>query len=351
MREEDAQREASVSNQDELRSELGLSVWQGFYDFVHSHRWTWASFAVHGIMLACLALLPPRGSALALDMLSEDARYARYLATALEQTTSDVQSITELLQGEPSGGAAQPGDQGKAGKPAADARPKRSSGSVAEPAKSAPTEARSVGILGVLAAHSTWLDARGKFEQGAGFGYEPGEALGSLLGAQLGDSSGFGALGMRGTGRAGAGGVAGSIGVGRLVTGDATGPGGHGRAHELMPMGRRSHVPRVISSGAEVRGSLSKESIRRVIQRHLNEVRFCYEEALRRRPELAGRVQTAFLIAPSGAVQQASIAESSLNSPEVEDCIVRAVRRWPFPAPEGGGYVTVRYPFLLEQAP
>jgi len=302
-------------------------------------------------MLTCLALMPPRSSALAVDMLNEDVRYARYLAAPIEQTEADLDALEEVLKGDAPGGKAHEDVEGEAGKPAADKRPKRMGGGAPRPATDVRTAARSAGILGVLAAQpAAWLGGNGKFDRGDGYGYEPSEALGKLFGDELGDSGGFGSLGMRGTGRRGGGGVEGSIGVGRLATGEGTGPGGHGSARSLMPTGRKSHVPRVIVHDAEVRGSLSKETIRRVIQRHLSEVRFCYEEGLRKRPDLTGRVQVAFLIAPSGAVQQASIVDSSLQSVEAETCIASAVRRWTFPAPDGGGLVTVRYPFLLEQA-
>jgi TonB family protein len=100
----------------------------------------------------------------------------------------------------------------------------------------------------------------------------------------------------------------------------------------------------------ETQGSLSKEVIRRVIQRRLNEVRFCYEENLRNLPELAGRVEVKFVISPAGAVQAASIAKSTLlgDDARTAQCINQAVKRWSFPAPEGGGVVIVQYPFLLE---
>ena len=112
--------------------------------------------------------------------------------------------------------------------------------------------------IGVLAAHPTLANGNGKFEIGEGFGYEPSEALGKLFGEELGDSSGFGSLGMRGTGRRGGGGVDGSISVGGLRTGDGMGPGGHGHAMGNLSNSRNTRVPRVISRDAEVRGSLSR---------------------------------------------------------------------------------------------
>jgi TonB family protein len=99
---------------------------------------------------------------------------------------------------------------------------------------------------------------------------------------------------------------------------------------------------------AEVRGSLSKEIIRRVIQRRVNEVRFCYEQELHARPDLHGRVNVKFIISPEGAVQAATIESTELAAARVEACIVQAVRRFTFPAPDGGGIAVVSYPFVFD---
>lgn len=95
------------------------------------------------------------------------------------------------------------------------------------------------------------------------------------------------------------------------------------------------------------RGSLSADAIRRVIREHLPEVRHCYEQGLIAEPQLAGRVTIRFIISASGAVTAASIASSTLGNGRVEQCITTAVLRWKFPAPDGGGVVSVTYPFTL----
>jgi TonB family protein len=88
--------------------------------------------------------------------------------------------------------------------------------------------------------------------------------------------------------------------------------------------------------------------IRRVIRRHINEVRFCYEQELAQRPDLSGRVTVSFIISATGAVQTSSVANTTLNNARVEGCVAQAVRRWTFPAPDGGGAVLVNYPFVLD---
>jgi outer membrane biosynthesis protein TonB len=121
----------------------------------------------------------------------------------------------------------------------------------------------------------------------------------------------------------------------------------------LAPAGtiEPSRVPVVETGESEVRGSLDRDVIRRVIRRHINEVRLCYEQGLRTEPTLSGRITVSFIVSPTGAVQVASLADStfvaSSTSQSVVACILTAVRRWQFPTPEGGGIVSINYPFVL----
>jgi outer membrane biosynthesis protein TonB len=99
-------------------------------------------------------------------------------------------------------------------------------------------------------------------------------------------------------------------------------------------------------SGAANRGSLEKDVIRRVIQRHIGEVKRCYEAQLEKDKDLAGKIMVRFLIGVEGKVTESGIQESTLKSPAAEKCIADAVRGWEFPRPRGGT-VAVSYPFVL----
>jgi TonB family protein len=101
----------------------------------------------------------------------------------------------------------------------------------------------------------------------------------------------------------------------------------------------------VDTARAEVRGSLDKEIIRRIVRRHVAEVKACYEPELGNQPELAGRIVVQWTIGATGQVVASDLQSSTMGSPGVEACVVRAVRRWEFPKPLGGGVVTVSYPF------
>lgn len=99
---------------------------------------------------------------------------------------------------------------------------------------------------------------------------------------------------------------------------------------------------------AMVKGPLSPEVVRRIIHLHLDEIRFCYEQALADDPTLSGRAEIELVISGTGAVLSAEVISSTLGSEAVEGCIAKAAKRWTFPLPEGGGTVTVKYPIVLE---
>ena len=167
---------------------------------------------------------------------------------------------------------------------------------------------------------------------------EAPDGLGGLLG-------GPGGLGLVGTGRGGGG----TIGLGTLGTIGKGGGGsgaGYGRGTGRLK-GRRTPAPRVIAGRGQVRGALDKEIIRRIIRRHLNEVKYCYAKELSAKPDLYGRLVIQFTIAGTGQVVMALVQSSTLKNRNVETCITRAVRRWLFPKPRGGGIVIVSYPFVL----
>ncbi len=161
----------------------------------------------------------------------------------------------------------------------------------------------------------------------------------------VGDGFGYGGLGLKGTGRGGGGIGAGSIGLGALGTIGHGGGGGSGSGYGRGGLrGNAGGAPSVRSGAALVKGSLSKEVIRRIVHRHMNEVKFCYERELAKQPKLSGRVSIKFIIKADGGVQDAAVSDSTVKNPAMENCIAAAVRRWTFPECTAG-IVIVTYPF------
>jgi TonB family protein len=220
--------------------------------------------------------------------------------------------------------------------------------------EAAKEQAANAGIIGLLKQNvGAWNSPTSPYGRDTALGNDPMSALGALMGDQIGANFGFGGLGLRGTGRGGGGTGEGTIGLGNIGTiGHGAGGGdgsGYGRGAGSF-RDRNAKVPMIRTGKADVRGSLSKEVIRRIIHRHINEIRFCYEQELNQRPDLEGRVSVKFIISPTGAVQTAVIDNSTVNNAKIDNCIAQAVRRWTFPSPEGGGIVVVTYPFVLSQA-
>ncbi len=101
-----------------------------------------------------------------------------------------------------------------------------------------------------------------------------------------------------------------------------------------------------VNSQVKVQGHLSKEAVSRVVNDHTHEVQGCYERQLLKQQGLAGRIVFEWTVTADGSVRNARTASSTLPSVEVADCIVAKIRKWRFPAPDGGD-VVISYPFLF----
>jgi hypothetical protein len=295
-------------------------------------RWrgAWADLVSAAALLVFglfLSFLPPPSKSLSLDSLSVLAHQ------------SPVIVIPRALPPAPAGGQARP-----AAPAAARTRPVVSRGARirSAPRRPDPEDAGHQGILGTILSHpgASWQSFFSR--QGL---LDEGEVLRDLQGTTLEDS---GVLR----------GVTVGAGIYDSLIGDSRGPGlgpclgcraaaGDALAH-LGP--RAPIVPEVRAGAVTTQGSLDKEIVRRIIRRHVNEIRYCYEQELARHPSLAGRVVTQFSILPDGRVGTALLAASTVDDVRVQACILAAVRRWEFPVPRGGGLVMVSYPFLLVPA-
>jgi TonB family protein len=102
------------------------------------------------------------------------------------------------------------------------------------------------------------------------------------------------------------------------------------------------------TSGSSVAEGLTKDEVGEVIHRHLSEVRYCYESAMLRTPDIEGKLLVAFTIGGQGAVTAADVKQSTLPDPRLDDCILRRLVSWKFPKPRGGVDVAVTYPFIFK---
>ena len=196
------------------------------------------------------------------------------------------------------------------------------------------------GVLGILRGAGGNPAMNSIF--GAGLGAGINNALGGLHGTMMGDSGGLGGLGSRGGG--GGGGVAALGGIG-------IGGGKSRRGHGDFNLGAGGKSEEAVSTGKLVMvGGLDKDVVARVIKRYWAQIKYCYEKELSKNPNLYGKIAVKFTISGSGSVSDAEIEQTEMNNAAVEDCIIRNIKRWMFPAPKGGGIVVVRYPFIFKSA-
>ena len=127
----------------------------------------------------------------------------------------------------------------------------------------------------------------------------------------------------------------------RMAGGDvAVKTAGAGRERKVQGL-----VKKRKPSAVDGTGELNPGEVAKVVNRRIGAIKGCYERALRRNPNLEGKITVRFTIAGSGKV---SAARTTLNelSPEVGNCIISAFKRFRFPQPDGGA-LTVEYPFLF----
>lgn len=96
-------------------------------------------------------------------------------------------------------------------------------------------------------------------------------------------------------------------------------------------------------------GYLSPSIVSKVINRHLGGVKACYAKALKSNPNIYGRLYVKFTIGFDGRVSGVSKINSTVESSEMEQCILGSVLAWAFPEPKDGE-VTIKHPFIFEQS-
>lgn len=320
---------------------------------------TAASLVVLGSLLVLAHLAMPAEDSMSLDDQMAENRFVGYMNQPDEIPEEEPPPEQENSDDEAGGtGKRHKGEEGKMGKPTS----KNKSGLYAMkgPKDAIPQMARNfdpdmmarnAGILGMIQQDSGHFLAS---PYGGAFavGNDDEDVWGGLTGTEIGEAFGVGGLGLVGTGRGGGGTGEGTIGLGNVgLIGKGGGGGtgsGYGRGSGAGFGGRGKRVPQVRQAMAQVKGALDKDIIRRIVRAHINEVRHCYNQGLVRDPNLKGRVAVQFTIGPTGKVPVAVVAQSSLKDGSVANCVAKAVKRWTFPKPQGGGNVVVTYPFVLE---
>jgi TonB family protein len=185
-----------------------------------------------------------------------------------------------------------------------------------------------------------------------GGGAAGAEAAGGVFADSVGSNQGgaFAGLGDMGNTQ-GAGGAAGSPngGGGTLVAGLGKEARGKGK-NRFGKVRFKDTTQRAVVRTGTVRttgGGLTKEIIRRYIQRQKGSIVLCYKREVQRQPDLEGKVVVSFMISAQGRVITPSIRSSTLGNSNVENCIKRRLAMWRFPAAQSAASTRVSYPFLF----
>jgi TonB family protein len=267
------------------------------------------------------------------------------ILTQLKKDAGDSLESAGLRERDEGGGKKTEGDEGKVGK--ADARQKQTE-IEGERKGEVVTKVRGMGLLGALSG--------GDALKGALDIPTVGDMLSGLGSMRTELGQGTGGRGLRGVGTGGGGeGPGGLFGGGGVGTGIGSGSGAGGGRGGGGPGGRggtgqgggRGEAKVQLTPGTpQVSGYLSAEQINRVVRANQAALRYCYESEMQRQRSLRGKVVIQWRVDKNGGVPTARVASSTLNDPRVEGCIVRQVRKWRFPQPDGGE-VAVMYPFIF----
>ena len=204
------------------------------------------------------------------------------------------------------------------------------------------------GLLGALGRGGGGLST--VFGSG-GLGGDLKGAVGNMFGPVVGDSYGLGGLGIRGSG-SGGGGQGETIGIGAVGTkGRGGGLGSYGTG--VGGLGKKGDRDVNVATGtAVVMGSIDKELIRKVIQEHASQIRYCYEQQLAINPRLQGKVSIKWIINADGSASspQVDASATTLDDATVHKCMMDRITSWAFPKPKGGGIAVITYPWILRSS-
>jgi outer membrane biosynthesis protein TonB len=167
-----------------------------------------------------------------------------------------------------------------------------------------------------------------------------------------------GGLGDVATALSGAGGVA----VANDPAGGGRKGGGQGAAASIgdlatsgggkVAYGAKSEVRVSGSVAAEVAdvevdsSDIDQQKLAAFVKARMGLIKACYENALKRNPNLKGKISIRFTILETGGLADVAPAQNGLGAPEVASCIVATMRAWRTQF-RPSGPVTVEYPFVF----
>jgi hypothetical protein len=212
------------------------------------------------------------------------------------------------------------------------------------------------GVLGIITGRIRGRDAAdGDFLGKGGFAEGINAIISGVHGLKQGGSSAASRLGAQGIG----------YGPGYHSGFNGDGPGGvDGLINSLMQptepdagltlkTGPPDRITRAaitpVQQGIRFNGSgRSRVDIMRVVMQNLSALRYSYNQRLRERPGLSGRITIKFAVDEFGKVIACEVVESNMNDQTLESAITGKILRWNFDRIDKPGDITeVVYPFVF----
>lgn len=101
-------------------------------------------------------------------------------------------------------------------------------------------------------------------------------------------------------------------------------------------------------SGSKKTLPREKEDVRSIIMSRVGDVSDCYVAALKKNPNLAGKLILEWEVNPIGDPKNVQVIQAV--DPKLDKCIVAKLQHWAFPPPPGNQVPRIRYPFNFSPA-
>jgi TonB family protein len=260
-------------------------------------------------------------------------RFAKFIAPPVEEVPIEAPKAAAPVETAKSAPAEEAAPAPGSEKGSGDNKPKAGD---AERKKAISDKVKRTGLLAIIGSSGSGGALKDVLGEGTLSG-DLDKALEGMKGSGLGVAKTGEDLKAGGT-RGGTG--YGTADIGKLET------GGTGRSASLGAKAATQVKSEIATGEISASGSLDSGAIASVVKSKISGIKYCYEKELKNNPKLAGKVVVNFTIGETGEVTAYKVENSTINNAEVEQCILRMVRRWKFPPPSGGT-VNVSYPFIF----
>jgi hypothetical protein len=202
-----------------------------------------------------------------------------------------------------------------------------------------------MGIFGIQAGVTNGRNSIGDITAPGGFAKGIDAIISGVNGLQKGSGNGVSRMGPSAIGY----GIGNNSGFGPYSPGTDIGPSADVAALTLKPPSVTEKVRFEIPvKGVGFNGGRNKSEILKVVMQNIQSLRYAYNQRLRDKPELRGKVVCRFAIDEFGSVLMCDIVESTVLDDVLEAKIKGMITRWRFEKIDKVGDVTeIVYPFVF----